>query len=260
MREIQSLARGLQIINLLMDSDKPLGVTELANHLDVDKSTASRLVSTLQKHSFVQQEHNSRAYIIGKRLHSISWQLANRYALSEIAKPYLDYLVRETGECSHVGVYSSGQALLTDNVQPEQSILQVMGGVGRLTYLHNTAIGKGLIAFGDFPLPDELPALTPKTITTYEDLAVELAQVRQQGYAIDNEENEPGVRCVAAPIFNAVGTTTASIGISGPTVRVTEDNVDHFGALVREVAHQVSCELGYQGDYPNEDNENTGRG
>ncbi|MEM6281847.1 MAG: IclR family transcriptional regulator [Chloroflexota bacterium] len=250
MREIQSLARGLTILDILINTQRPHTVTELAGILEVDKSSASRLLRTMENYGYVQQAPDSRAYTTGKRLHTIGWQLTNRYALRETARPYLDQLVAQTGECAHIGVYSSGRALVTDDVQPETPLLRVAGNSGRLIYLHNTAIGKGLLASGDFPLPDEFPQITPETPTDRATLEADLVTVRQQGYAIDDEENEPGVRCIASPVYDAVGVTVAAIGISGPTVRVTYENVESLALQVREVAHRLSCELGYEGDYP----------
>ena len=250
MRQVQSLARGLQIIDILINSSEAIGITDLAGMLDVDKSTASRLIGTLQNYGFVRQDTHSRGYIAGKRLHSIGWQITNRYTLSASAKQHLDYLAEKTGECAHIGVYSSGKALITDDVQPETSLLRVVGNTGRHIYLHNTAVGKGLIAFGDFPLPNELLQVTPKTITTQEALEQELALVRQKGFAVDDEENEFGVCCIASPVFDVAGVTTAAIGISGPTVRVYGEHINSLGQIVKETAHRLSCELGFDGQYP----------
>ncbi len=250
MREIQSLARGLFIIDSLMNTQSAMSTTELAEQLGVDKSTASRLIGTLQNYGYVQQDKNSRSLVPGKRLHSIGWQLSNRYALRERAKPYLDALVEETDECAHIGVYASGKALVTDDIQSENSLLRVVGNTGRLIYLHNTAVGKALIAFGDFPLPVEFPQTMPKTICSHDELAENLGQVRHLGYAIDDEENEFGVRCIASPVFNSVGITIASIGISGPTVRITADQLDYYGRIVRDVAIRLSADLGFDEEYP----------
>ena len=254
MREIQSLARGLRIIDLLVNSQKKLGITEIAKLLDVDKSTASRLVKTLQNYGYVQQENNSRGYVSGKRLHVIGWQLSNRYSLQELAKPFLDSLTITIEESSHIGVYSSGKALVTDDVQPQNSLLRVVSNSGRLIYLHNTALGKSLIAFGDFPMPTELSAFTATTHTTLEALEDDLALTRLRGYAVDDEENESGVRCIAAPVFDSMGVTVAAIGISGPTVRVEARRVEQIGMLVRDVACQLSNKMGYDDIYPNSDN------
>lgn len=250
MREIQSLARGLQILDVLINARRPYSVTELAAILDVDKSSASRLIRTMENYGYVKQDRNSRAYTIGKRLFTIGLQLTNRYAIRESAKPYLNHLAAKTGECAHIGVYSSGHALVTDDVQPETSLLRVIGNSGRLIGLHNTAVGKSLIAFGDFPMPDELPRLTPNTITDIDVLLAQLDDVRKLGYAVDDEENEPGVRCIASPVFDDMGVTVATIGISGPTVRVTNDNLESLAQIVKEVAYNFSCELGFDGYSP----------
>lgn len=250
MREIQSLARGLQIIDLLMDSQTPKSVTELASFLDVDKSTASRLVRTLENYGYVQQAKASRAYVAGKRLHSIGWQLTNRYALRELAQPFLNQLVHKTGECAHIGVYSSGKALVIEDIQAETSSLRVIGGVGRSIHLHNTAIGKGLLAFGDFPLPRALPRITSNSIIDDEKFQIELESIRQQGYAVDDEENEYGVRCIAAPVFDALGNAVATMGISAPTARVQYSDIEAIGQIIKETAFQLSCELGYEDAYP----------
>lgn len=249
MREIQSLGRGLQILDILTNARRPYSVTELAEILEVDKSSASRLVRTLENYGYVKQEKNSRAYTIGKRLFAISLQLSNRYSIRESAKPYLNYLAEKTGECAHIGVYSSGHALVTDDVQPETSLLRVIGNSGRLIGLHNTAVGKSLIAFGDFPIPENLPQNTSNTISTFDDLNKELDKTRQLGYSVDDEENEPGVRCIAAPVFDDMSVVVATIGISGPTVRVTYENLQSLANIVKEVAHQFSCELGFDGDF-----------
>lgn len=248
MRAIQSLARGLQIIDLIASADEPVNVKDVADELDVDKSTASRLIGTLESYGYVQRARDSRAYTMGKRLHSISWQLTNRFALRDIARPYLVQLAAQTGECAHIGVYSEGKALVTDDIQPEISQLRVVSQTGRLLHLHNTALGKGLLAFGDLPMPDALPRITPVTITNREQLIRELDITRQRGYALDDEENEYGVRCMAAPIYNAVGLAIATIGISGPTVRVHDQTIDMLAKAVMDTAEALSCELGYQPD------------
>lgn len=250
MREIQSLARGVQIIDLLVNSCRPHSITELAAALELDKSSVSRLVRTLENYGYVQKANGSRKYTIGKRMFAIGLQLTNRHAVRETAKPYLDYLATVTGECAHIGVYSAGKALVTDDVQSETSLLRVIGKSGRHINLHNTAVGKGLVAYGDFPIPEEFPALTPRTITDPELFAEELQRVREQGYALDDEENEPGVRCIAAPVFDMVGVTVASVGISGPTVRVTDERIEQLACAVKEVAQRLSRELGFRGETP----------
>jgi len=223
--EIQSLARGLFIMDLVANSEEGVSVTELAEVLGIDKSSVSRLVKTLVNYGFMQQKPGSRRFILGKRLYKISWQLLNRMPVREKAKPYLYRLMQSTGECSHTAVYSEGKALVIDDVEAAAS-LRVAGGMGRLIPLHCTAVGKGLLAFADIPIPDELLVRTPRTMTTHE------------------------VRCLAAPVYDYTGMAIATIGISGPTVRVTNERLSQLAVEVMAAARQLSIDLGYVETFP----------
>jgi IclR family KDG regulon transcriptional repressor len=221
-----------------------VSITELAAALDIDKSSASRLVKTLANYGYIQQKVGSRRYILGKRLYKMSWQLLNRMPVRAKAKPYLYRLVETTGECAHTAVYSEGKALVIDDVEAEAS-LRVSGGIGRLLSLHCTAVGKALLAFSDIPAPETLIRETSRTITDPARLAAHVAEIRAQGYALDDEEHEEGVRCIAAPVYDYTGIAIATIGISGPTVRVINECIPELARQVMEAAHHLSAELGY---------------
>ena len=248
MSEIQSLARGLQILDLFAQAENGLSITEIAQHLGVDKSSASRLVKTLVSHQYVQPDAGSRRYVLGKRLHQLGWQILNRIPVREQAKPFLYRLVQETEECAHTAVYSQGKALVIDDVEAESS-LRVVGGIGRLLHLHCTAVGKTLLAFSHLPLPDERIMRTPRTMIETEILQEHLACIRDQGYALDDEENDLGVRCLAAPVYDFAGLMIAVIGISGPTIRVTLERVPTLGQQVMQAGCDLSRELGFKGAY-----------
>ncbi len=242
MAVMQTLARGLQILDLIAGEDRPLGVTEIAKTLDLDKSSVSRLVKTLVRYDYVQRDTGSRGYVLGKRVRQISWHYLNRMPVREKAKPYLYRLVEETGECAHTAVYSEGQALMIDDVEAEAS-LRVVGGIGRLIPLHCTAVGKALLAFSDLPIPANLEAETPTTITDHEALLAHLEVVRADGYALDDQEHQAGVRCLAAPVYDYMDVVIAAIGISGPTVRVTDDRMPYLSQRVIEAARDLSRDL-----------------
>jgi IclR family KDG regulon transcriptional repressor len=243
-REIQSLARGLIIMDLIANAEDGISITELAAFLDIDKSSVSRLVKTLVNHEYVQQKAGSRCYILGKRLYKMSWQLLNRMPVREKAKSYLYRLMQTTGECAHTAVYSEGKALMIDDVEAEAS-LRVAGRIGRLIPLHCTAVGKALLAFSDVPVPETLVADTARTITDLSCLAEHLAEIREQGYALDDQEHEEHVRCIAAPVYDYTGIAIAAIGISGPTVRVIDERIPILARQVVEAARQLSADLGY---------------
>jgi len=160
-------------------------------------------------------------------------------------------LMQQTGECSHVAVYSQKQVLVIEDVD-SPAPLRVVSGAGRLIPMHCTALGKCLLAFAHIPLPPDLPMKTARTIIERANLQTELDRVRQQGYAVDDEENDIGVRCIAAPILDPSGEAAATVpsgeaaatvGISGPTVRVTRERIPALAALVVEAGKELSARL-----------------
>lgn len=247
MSEIQSLARGLHILNLAIDAGRSISITEIAAELQIDKSSASRLVKTLVGFGYLQLEPGGRRYMPGTRLYQSGWQLMNMLPLRSRARPYLEWLVEQSGECAHIAVYAENKALVIDDVETENS-LRVAGNTGRMIPLHCTAVGKGMLAFSEEMitlLPAELPPYTARTITDPTLLREHLIETCAQGYALDDEEHEPGIRCIAAPVYSAAGIVIASIGISGPAVRVTPERIAGFGTLVMQAAHRLSADLGY---------------
>lgn len=244
---IQSLARGLRILDLIANSDRSLGVTELAQALSIDKSSASRLVRTLVNQGYLQAEPGTRRYTLGKRLYHIGWQMLNLMPIRQKARPYLYRLVQETGECAHTAVFAEGKALVIDDVETETT-LRVVSGTGRMIPLHCTAVGKGLLAFAEVPPPRELQAFTSRTITLWEQLEAHIFETCQRGYALDDEEFDEGIRCIAAPVYNYMGITIAVLGISGPKVRLLDHRLQQVATMVMRAAHELSIELGYVGE------------
>ena len=245
MAEIQSLARGLKILNMLGPSRNGMGTTELATRLSIDKSSASRLLRTLANYGFVEQDLLTARYTLGPQLVTLGQHLLNRITLRDHARPYLRELVDKTGECAHLAILAQRQALYIDQVE-SSAALRVESEIGTLSPLHCTALGKILLAFGLSRIPEELRPFTRRTITDRSTLEAQMAQIRQRGYAIDDEEYNYGVRCVAAPVYDHRRALAGAIGISGPAGRVTLERIDEFGAVVMGIAAVLSARLGYQ--------------
>ncbi|OQA96492.1 MAG: Acetate operon repressor [Chloroflexi bacterium ADurb.Bin222] len=239
MSEIQSLARGLKILDLLSRAPEGITITELAETLGVDKGSASRLVATLSRYGYAEKDEVSRRYHVGPQVVSLSRSVLARLPLREAAKPYLRQLMETTGECAHLAVLAQGKALYIDQVE-SPATLRVNAAVGTMNPLHCTALGKALLAFGDAPLPATLEAYTPNTITDPQTLRRHLEEVRRLGYAIDDGEFDPGVRCIAVPILDFRGKTVGSIGISGPATRVTPERLPELTAAVLEIGRALS--------------------
>ncbi|MHC1740069.1 MAG: IclR family transcriptional regulator, partial [Anaerolineaceae bacterium] len=168
-------------------------------------------------------------------LHSV----LTRLPLRETAKSYLRQMMERTGECAHLGVATQGKVMYIDQVESPVT-LRVNAQVGTMNPLHCTALGKVLLAFGDLDIPVELPAFTNNTITDQEVLRRHLAVIQQQGYALDDEEFDIGVRCIAVPVFDCRGKAVGAIGISGPATRVTPERMPELTAVVIEIGQALS--------------------
>ncbi len=244
MAEIQALAKGLKILKLLEHARNGMGTTEVANQMSIDKSSASRLLHTLANYGFVEQDEVTARYSLGPQLLSLGQHLLNRITLRDHARPYLHQLVDKTGECAHLAILAQGQALYIDQVE-STAALRVESEIGTLSPLHCTALGKVMLAFGNCRFPEELKAFTHRTVTDRATLEAQLLQTDRRGYAIDDEEYNYGVRCVAGPVYDHRSALVGAIGISGPAGRVTLERIDEFGTVVKDTATALSSRLGY---------------
>lgn len=233
MREVQSLARGLQIIELLADSDDGLANKDIADRFEIHKSVASRFLNTLTVHGFAKKDQETGRYIAGSKIVRLSRKMLSRMPIRDQAKPFLRELVEVTGECAHLAIHVQGGALIIDQVQNDLAY-QVSTEVGTIVPLYCTSIGKVILAFSDVPIPEKLERLTPRTIIDPDILKAHLEQVKKLGYATDDEEEIVGVRCAAAPVFGIQGKLIASVGVSGPTVRIP---IERLPILAQDVAN-----------------------
>ena len=242
--EIQTLARGLQIMNQLEDAPEGLSVTYLARHLQLEKSSVSRFLRTLHNYGYVEQDERTRRYRLGARLVALGQRRLRQFTLREQARPFLRRLVDETGECAHLAVLTREQAFYVDQVDTSAS-LRVSAGIGTLAPLHCTALGKVLLAFGERRPVAELPIFTPQTITDPAELGRQLERTRELGYALDDEEYTIGVRCLAAPVWGDGGVLAGAMGISGPAARLTPERLPGMAEIVTDCARACSQELQY---------------
>jgi DNA-binding IclR family transcriptional regulator len=243
---INSLGRGLRILDLLIEVEgdvvrRPRGVSvqQVANELVVHKSSASRLMRTLVDHGYaVPNKGSPRGYRLGPAVQIHQGLTFDQRRLSQLAEATLIELVELTGECAHAAVASGGAALVIDDVETGQP-LRVVAETGRRIPLHCTSAGKCLLAFGRAAIPNELPARTARTITSPEILRIHLAEIVERGYALDDEENDSGVRCLSAPVFNGSEEAIGCIGIDGPSVRITEANIGTMAGHVVAAAERL---------------------
>jgi len=223
---------------------------EISRKLRIPKSSASYLLRTLERGGYLRRERESGKYRLGLKVLSLSHRALADLDFRQVAQPILRQLVETSQLTAHLAVLDQGQAVYIEKVDAP-GFIKMNTWVGRRMDLHSTSVGKALAAY--LPAP-ELDAIlktrglakrTPQTITVASRLARELEKVRHQGYAVDEEENNLGVRCVAAPVFNTLGEVEASVGLTGTIAQLSRSSVPKVAELVREAARKISQQMGY---------------
>jgi IclR family KDG regulon transcriptional repressor len=238
------------MLGVLADDRAGLGVTELASKLDLHKSTAHRLIMVLESNRFVEKEAVTGKYRLGSRIVELGLSALSRLDIYEIARPHMRGLVSETGETAHLGVMRGGEVVSVVNVESTRT-LRTPSEVGRRHAAHCSSLGKAILAFSgqeavDAFLKDrKLEGFTRNTITSADLLLKELDVIRRNGFAVDDEEREEGLRCIGAPVWNNHGEVVGAVSIAGPAFRITRDQTVALAALVRNAAGRVSTALGY---------------
>jgi IclR family acetate operon transcriptional repressor len=248
---IQSLDRGLVILEAVANSATPVSLSDLTSVLGIDRSSVYRLANTLKRRGFLACPAGRKDYILGPTL----WRLSHHYdwgtMLIRVSREQLKLLASQTNETAHLAVREGKQALFIDHAAANH-VIAVSGQTGESVPLYCTAHGKALLTdlgqpelvalFGNGPLRP----YTKQTIVTIAQLARACSQIRSQGYSSDDGEMQEGVRCVAAPIRADNGVVVGSIGISAPAIRFPKDRYPICAAQVRAVADEISARLRVQ--------------
>jgi IclR family acetate operon transcriptional repressor len=252
---VQAIERAADILNVLGRSPQGLSVGEIAAQSGLAKGTVHRLLASLVHFDFVRQDGGTRRYQLGFKLVELGNRLLNQIDLRDDARPFLIALAEEVQETVHLVVRDRDDALYVDKValHPKRSGLQMVSHIGSRTALHSSAVGKVLLSalteddVADIVMRRGLTRQTDKTITDRVRLNRHLSDVRRQGFAIDDEENEKGIRCVGAPIRDAEGKVVAAISVSGPTARITKARVaQSLQRQVCDAALTISRQLGFR--------------
>ena len=247
---IGSLQNGLEVFDMFDPGRPVVTVGEIAKHLNLHKSSASRIAATLVAAGYLRPAARSAGFQLGGKLTRLGTLAAVDTTLTDIAAPVMRTLVEELGETCHVGVLDGREAVtvaLTDG----SFAIRLHSWVGKRSQAHLTAMGKVLLSGLNDATLDMLyttetltPTVTRHSISTRSDLKASLAMVRKHGFALDNEELEIGLRCVAAPIFDHDEHVAASLTIAGSAARIRTSNIDTYVARVRAAAGQISAGLG----------------
>ncbi len=246
---IQSVERAVAILNAFSAEEPELGVTELADRLDLHKSTVHRFLVNLEAAGLVERNRLTARYRLGLRIFELGGLVLQQMSLWDEALPFLEGLVRDSGETGHLAVLDGGEAVYIEKVEARKA-LRIPSAIGRGYPAHATSLGKLLLAHltadaRDLVLAERgLARCTPNTITGRDQLNTELDLIRSQGFAVDDEEYEEGLRCIGAPIVGHTGHVVAAIGIGGPVTRVTPRRVGELAELVMSAAASLSRRMG----------------
>ena len=246
---IQSVERAVAILNAFSAEEPELGVTELADRLDLHKSTVHRFLVNLEAAGLVERNRHTARYRLGLRIFELGGLVLQQMSLWDEALPFLEGLVRDSGETGHLAVLDGGEAVYIEKVEARKA-LRIPSAIGRGYPAHATSLGKLLLAHltadaRDLVLAERgLARCTPNTITGRDQLNTELDLIRSQGFAVDDEEYEEGLRCIGAPIVGHTGHVVAAIGIGGPVTRVTPRRVGELAELVMSAAASLSRRMG----------------
>jgi len=245
---IQSLDRGIQVLLILAEKNSA-GVTELAEALGVDKSTASRLVETLRAHDMVRLDPETKKYRLGFRILHLGESLKNNLNVIAIARPMLMELSGKISESVHFCAFNNNNVYVMDQVRSNKNY-SLSATVGMIEPFHCSSVGKCILAFRR---PETISALlenytftkyTEHTITTKEALMENLERIRSLGYAVDDEEMALGVRCLAVPVYDYRNSVRYSIGVSGPKGTINHANMETYIRRMVETTRKLSASIG----------------
>lgn len=249
---VQSIDRALDVLEALAATGE-LGVSEVAARTGLVVSTAHRLLAALANRGYVAQNPASGRYLLGFKVLELTGGLEVLTSpLRAAARPHLERLAQATAETTNLVILDGDRVIYVDQVEGTHTV-RMFTTVGRSALAHTTGSGKAILTHRPenviarlYPRSSEpFERLTPRTLTTLDALRQDFVRIRRRGYALDTEEHEEGVSCVATAVFDSTGFACAAISISGPTARMDGADTRELGRLLHSHATDVSAALGY---------------
>ena len=246
---VKATRTSFEIVETIREMDGP-GVTELSNRLDLPSSTVYDHLKTLESDEYIVKRGNG--YHVGMRFLDLGGHARQGMPLFRTAESEIQSLANETGEHANLMIEEHGMGVFLHTVKGEEAV-QLDTHVGRRIHLHTSALGKSILAH----LPDErvdeildrrgLPRVTSKTIDSRDELDAQLAEIRERGYAIDDEERVEGMRCVAAPVLGGDDHVYGAVSVSGPKIKMGDDRVrNELSEKVLSTVNVLEVNLKYQ--------------
>jgi IclR family transcriptional regulator, KDG regulon repressor len=248
---VKPVYKALQVLRVLGDERRELALSEICYRVDLPKTTVFRYLQTLCVCGFVTHDHDTDLYRIGLRVWELGQSVHEPLRVRELALPLMRALRDQFNETVNLGVLDGLEVVYLEIIESRRS-LRMQAQLGGRDPIHSTALGKAVLAFlpeDQWPahLPSDLTPRTERTVVSRGRVQQALAQARERGYAFDDEENEEGARCIAAPIFNHQGQAVAAVSLAAPASRMTDRLLPKAAAAVTQTAGEISKRLGYQG-------------
>ncbi len=252
----EAVSSVLKVFNILqaLGEQKEIGVSELSQRLMMSKATTYRFLQTMKSLGYITQEGEADKYGLTLKLFELGSKSLEYVDLISIANKEMAIISDQTLEALHLGTLDENAIIYVHKIDSKYNLC-MQSRIGRRNPLYSTAIGKVLLAERDesfvrHTLKDvEFVQHTENTIKNIDELLAELAQVRQDHYAQDNEEQEPGIRCIAAPVYDRFGSVIAGLSISLPTIRFNDEDLPRYVKLLHDACSNISSQLGFE-QYP----------
>lgn len=247
---VNTVSRAALILDHLADHEDQ-GVSDIAKVLDIPKSSAHSILTTLEHHALIERDERTGRFHLGLKLIELGYRAQGELGLVRIGRPFLQGLNRDTDETIHLTILDNREVLYVDCVESKLR-LRTYSVIGVRAPLYCTSVGKALLAWQSDAYIKEylshtvLRPETSRTITDSAALEIELEKVKSQGFAIDDREHEDHLRCIGAPIRNSRGEVFASLSISGPEVRMTPNRVQELAPRIIDVASVISRKSGFR--------------
>ena len=244
---VKSLQKALEILNCFINKPR-LGVTEISEMLDLNKSNVHNILSTFKSMNYLEKDEESGKYSLGIGVFELCQSAGDRFSIRNIVMPFMQEIADTTGEMVYLAVPHEDEVIYLEAIYPVESFNLMRVILGERARMFCTGIGKAMMAY----LPDgireeyitrDLPAYTENTITDKDKLREELQKTKLRGYAVDNMEHEFGVKCVAMPIFNRRGNIEAAISVSGPSLRFSTERIEEIAAVMNTYVKKIQERL-----------------
>ncbi len=247
--KVQALDRAFAVLDLLGESDTQLGLAKVAASLQLHKSTAHRFLMVMERHQMVERTGTGK-FRLGLRVIDIGNRAIEQYDLRDRAQPHLRRLVAETEETAHLCILEQARVIYIDKIEPARSV-RMITRIGASNPVHCTSVGKAILAFlpedriADIIRRTRFERFTHRTISNAEGLRAEIEKTRRRGYAVDDEELEEGLRCIAVPILDAQRQPVGAVSISGPSFRVTAQKLPAIANHLLHCVRGISADMGF---------------